>query len=182
MAEDSWHFAGADAGGFVAFEVLQDRARQASLEQFIEEFPVPGALVIYKEPEGGPGAEVPNTGVQLLTVSVKSTAILQYLNRYAFLCKRPGNPFAHLISIGRSTKNDISINVDSVSKVHGYFSCEGEDWSFTDHGSTNGSMLNGTDLDSGAKQVLRDGDLLRLGLEVNLEIFMPRSLYERARR
>lgn len=180
MAEESWFYAGADAGGFVAFEVLQDRARQVSREQFVEEFPIPGLLVVYRETGGAEGT-APNTGVQLLTVSIKSTAILQYLNRVAFLCKRPGNPFAHLISVGRSNRNDISINVDSVSKVHGYFSHEGDAWYFTDHSSTNGSTLNEIELESGDKQVIRDSDILRLGLEVHLEMLLPERLYERAR-
>ncbi len=120
--------------------------------------------------------------MQLLTVSIKSAAVLRYLNRIAFLCKRPGNPYAHLVSIGRSASNDIAIAVDSVSKVHGYFALDGDSWSFTDHSSTNGSLLNDEPLQAGEKYPLADGDFLQLGLEVTLEYFTPGRLYDRLTR
>lgn len=182
MSDTSWHHPGADSGGFVPLEAVQESARNLSKEQFLEEFPVPALLVIYREPDASKsGALDPSSqGVQLLTVSIKSAAILRYLNRVAFVCKRPGNPFAHLISIGRSASNDISIAVDSVSKVHGYFASAEDGWQFTDHSSTNGSLLNDTPLDAGQKHVLADGDLLQLGLEVTLEYYSPERLYERA--
>lgn len=183
MSDTSWHHPGADPGGFVAFEAVQARARELSLEDFVQEFPVPALLVIYREPDASRGgaADPSSQGVQLLTVSIKSAAILRYLNRLAFICKRPGNPFAHLISIGRSASNDISIGVDSVSKVHGYFAKDDSGWHFTDHGSTNGSLVNDQPIESGQKHFLQDGDLLQLGLEVTLEYYSSERLYQRAR-
>jgi hypothetical protein len=180
---ESWHYPGADSGGFVAFEEIQARARGLSEEDFVRELPVPALVVVYREPEGDGGVLDPSSqGVQLLTVSIKSASILRYLNRVAFICKRPGNPFAHLISVGRSASNDVAISVDSVSKVHGYFARDGEIWSFTDHSSTNGSLLNDKPLESGEKSELKDGDFIQLGLEVTLEYYSPRRLYERATR
>lgn len=180
---ESWHYPNADSGGFVAFDEIQARARALSEEEFLGEFPVPALVVVYREPEAEGGTLDPSSqGVQLLTVSIKSASILRYLNRVAFLCKRPGNPFAHLISVGRSTSNDIAIGVDSVSKVHGYFARDERIWSFTDHSSTNGSLLNDQPLESGQKNELEDGDFLQLGLEVTLEYYSPKRLYARARR
>ena len=181
---DTWHHPNADSGGFVAFEDLQARARELNREEFVQELPVPALLVIYREVDGSKNGslEPSSQGVQLLTVSIKSASILRYLNRVSFVCKRPGNPFAHLISIGRSASNDIAIAVDSVSKVHGYFARENDDWCFTDHSSTNGSLLNDQPVESGEKQVLGDGDFLQLGLEVTLEYFSPERLYDRARK
>jgi hypothetical protein len=183
MSDASWHYPGADPGGFVAFEALQERARQIDQEQFAEEFPVPALLVIYREPDSSKSGvlDPASQGVQLLTVSIKSAAILRYLNRLAFVCKRPGNPFAHLISIGRSASNDISIGVDSVSKVHGYFAHDEAGWHFTDHSSTNGSLINDKPLESGEKQILKEGDLLQLGLEVTLEYYNAPRLYLKAK-
>ena len=182
---DSWHYPGADSGGFVAFEELQERARGLSQEDFVQEFRVPALVVVYREPDAEGGTLDPSSqGVQLLTVSIKSASILRYLNRAAFICKRPGNPFAHLISVGRSASNDIAIGVDSVSKVHGYFARDDEagSWSFTDHSSTNGSLINDKPLESGQKHQLQDGDFIQLGLEVTLEYYSPKRLYERATR
>ncbi len=184
MNATSWHYEGADPGGFVAFEDLQDRARQTPREQFLEEFRAPALLVVYRESDAQGGTLDPasGAGVQLLTVSIKSASILRYLNRVAFVCKRPGNPYAHQIFIGRSASNDIAIAVDSVSKVHGYFALEEELWCFTDRGSTNGSLLNDQPIRSGQKNVLRDGDMLQLGLEVTLEYLSPAKLYDRINR
>lgn len=183
MSEQTWHYAKADAEGFATFEEIQERAHQISRDEFIQEFPVPGLLVVYHDVEGsGEALDPSNQGVQLLTVSIKSAAILRYLNHLAFVCKRPGNHYAHLISIGRSASNDISIAVDSVSKVHGYFALDEEQWCFTDHNSTNGSLLNEKPVEAGRKNTLRSGDILQLGLEVTLEYFESGSLYDRLTR
>jgi pSer/pThr/pTyr-binding forkhead associated (FHA) protein len=168
----------------VAFEYLQREAASKSREQFLAAFPRPALLAVYRgvDPSGGVGEVIDPTdqGVQLLTVSIKSTAILRYLGRVAFVTKRPGNLFAHLISVGRSASNDITIAVDSVSKVHGYFVSQGDDWCFTDHGSTNGSLLEDAELTSGETYPLGDGKMLQLGLEVVLEYMNPETLYRRA--
>ncbi len=184
MNATNWHYEGADKEGFAAFEELQAHGRQITRERFLEEVLAPALLVVYRESDAQGGTLDPasGAGVQLLTVSIKSASILRYLNRVAFVCKRPGVPFAHLISIGRSASNDIAIAVDSVSKVHGYFALDGENWCFTDHGSTNGSLLNDRPIRSGQKNVLRDGDLLQLGLEVTLQYLTPERLYDRINR
>ena len=183
MVDGSWHYTGADERGFVSFEEMQEQAADATRDQFLDRFPVPAMLVVYREPDsGGEPLDPSSQGVQLLTVSIKSAAILRYLNHLAFLCKRPGNPYAHLISIGRSASNDIAVTVDSVSKVHGYFSVDNGLWSFTDHSSTNGSLLNDQPLLAGTKNTLRDGDLLQMGLEVTLEYYSPERLYDRLTR
>ena len=184
MTDAHWHYQGADEGGFVAFDELRRRAQRMTREQFARELPVPALLVVHRETESAASEplDLEHEGVQLLTVSVKSASILRYLNRVAFLCKRPGNPYAHLISIGRSASNDIAVAVDSVSKVHGYFARDDESWCFTDHGSTNGSQLNDQPVVAGQKNVLRDGDVLQLGLEVTLQYFSPERLYNRVLR
>lgn len=184
----SWHNSDANDHGFVSFDVLKERARNGSREQFLADYPVPGMLVVYRGDDGStPGQEQlfdpTDRGFQLLTVTIRSAGILQYLGKVAFLAKRPGNPFAHLISIGRSAANDITIAVESVSRVHGYFVAgDSGGWSFSDHGSTNGSRLDDRDLVSGQSQPLSDGCHLQLGLEAVLEFLSPESLYERATR
>ena len=180
MAHRDWTYPDVDKEGFIPFELLKQQTRDMSLEQFLQEFPVPALLVVYREPEAGHETLDPtNRGVQLLTVSIKSTSILRYLGKIAFVTKRPGNLFGHLISVGRSGNNDITIAVDSVSKVHGYFVADGDQWAFTDHGSTNGSFLDDEALASGQKEPLKPGSLLRLGLEVTLEFLRPVDLYRK---
>ncbi len=151
-------------------------------EEFAHAFLLPGLLFVYPEdaPELEPAADL-NPKFHLLTLTVESAAIFRYLNRVSFLDKRPGNPYPHLISIGRSTKNDLVVAVETVSKVHGYFVRDEASWSFTDHSSTNGSRLNDRALHAGKKYLLRDHDVLRLGLQVCLEFLSPASLWDKLR-
>ncbi|MEM7354072.1 MAG: FHA domain-containing protein [Acidobacteriota bacterium] len=182
MNTTEWTCPGADEHGFVTFPYLKQQAADSSEEAFLDRFPRPALQVVDDVPSIGSEASVQaDSGVQLLTESIQGAAILRYLTRVTFIAKRPGNPFAHLISVGRSPKNDITIAVNSVSKVHGYFVPDGDRWSFTDHGSSNGSTLNGEVLASGQHYPLKDGDRLTLGLEVTLELLSPESLYRRVR-
>ncbi|MEM6793504.1 MAG: FHA domain-containing protein [Acidobacteriota bacterium] len=107
--------------------------------------------------------------------------LLRYLAKAAFVTKRPGNPFPHLISIGRSKACDITVSVESISKVHGYFVTDGEGWSFTDHGSTNGSKVGPHVLGKGEKRPLEEGVTLKLGLDFSLRFHTPRGLFFAAR-
>lgn len=184
MSTATWSCPDADDHGFVPFELIKERANGRTREQFLELFPAPALVAIYAggaDPSAtGNPLDPSDSGFQLLTVSIKSTAILRYLGRLAFVTKRPGNPFAHLISVGRSATNDIVVGVDSVSKVHGYFVREGDGWSFTDHGSTNGSTLAGKELEPSDKYPLHDGLVLQLGPEAMLQYLSPESLYLKA--
>lgn len=181
--QKDWYCADADEHGFVSYELVRRQAATLDREQFVAAFPRPALMAIYRglDQAANEGMDPSQSGVQLLTVSVRSAAVLRYLSRIAFVAKRPGNPFAHLISLGRSTNNDITVAVDSVSKVHGYVVADDSGWQFTDHGSTNGSSINGHKLEAGNKYSLRDGDVLQLGLEVMLELILPETLYARAR-
>ena len=47
------------------------------------------------------------------------------------------------MSLGRNEGNDLTIPDGSVSGSHGEFTFDGNGWSFTDLGSTNGTKING---------------------------------------
>ncbi len=182
MSNNDWTCSGADEHGFVTFKHLKKQAAETSRDQFLLRFPVPALQVVDEVMFGGTeSVERAESGVQLLTETIHSAAILRYLTRVAFITKRPGNPFAHLISIGRSPKNDITIAVNTVSKVHGYFVPTGDGWHFTDHGSSNGSLLDGEALTAGEHYPLSDGALLQLGMDVTLNFLCPESLCRKAR-
>lgn len=183
MDTNDWSCPQADEHGFVAFDLLRERAQALDPKHFVEEFPAPALLTMFgSDPQGGEALDPNDSGVQLLTVSIRSTAILRYLGKAAFIAKRPGNLYAHLVSVGRSASNDVIVAVDSISKVHGYFVRSADGWSFTDHGSTNGSTLDGDALAKGDKRPLADGAILKLGLEATFEYVSPESLYQRALR
>ncbi|MBP3884713.1 MAG: DUF3662 and FHA domain-containing protein [Olsenella sp.] len=68
--------------------------------------------------------------------------------------------------IGRErTPHGIILRDPNVSRHHAELTFDGRNWTITDLGSTNGTMVNNIDVDS---CVLRDGDLITVGL-MNLE-------------
>jgi len=184
VSDTPWRAPEVDEEGFVSMAKLAKRARQISCEEFVERYPAPGLWVVLRDSDvqQGDGVLDPSdSGVQLLTMSIKSTAILRYLNKVGFVCKRPGNPFAHLIAIGRSVRNDLVIGIDTVSKVHGYFVNQDGRWFFTDRTSTNGSAINERPLEPGVRTPIADRDFLRLGIEVTLQFLLPETLWDKAR-
>jgi len=109
-------------------------------------------------------------------------AASRYHDRIAFLAKRAGNPFPNMISVGRALNNDLVVMLSTMSKIHGYFMCEGDAWSFIDHGSKNGTRINDQPLQPREKRALQSGDRIRLGLELHAVFFAPEKLYDFLRR
>ena len=181
MSNLGWQTPDAEPSGFTSLYKVTKRAHALNREDFVQAFPLPGLLVRH---EGNPleTPEKSDSSVQLLTVTVQASGILRYLNKLGFLCKRPGNPYAHLISVGRSQTNDLVLAIDSVSKVHGYFVQDQERWTFTDRTSTNGSRINDRPVEPGVRVPLHDGDKLKLGRDVVLEVLEPHSLYDYLKR
>ncbi len=183
MSEHEWTCPDVNDDGFIALRRLKKAAVGKSSAQFQEAYPVPALLSVDRDlpPAGVQELLAPSESrVQLLTVAIEGAAVLRYLGKLAFVTKRPGNFFPHVVSIGRSHKNDITVGVDSVSKMHGYFTHDGEDWSYTDHSSTNGSRIDDRELEARCKYPLTDGCVLQLGIEVTLEFLSPASLFRRA--
>lgn len=156
--------------------VLRETARRLDLRRFCETYPVPGLMVSPADP--AQSSQAGEDGARhLLTLNIGSAKALRYQDRCGFLTKRPGNPFPRMISLGRAANSDLVVAVDSVSKFHGSFTGAGEEWSFTDEESTNGSRVNGRELEPRRKRELKDGDVLLFGLEVQAVFFLPASLH-----
>jgi pSer/pThr/pTyr-binding forkhead associated (FHA) protein len=67
-------------------------------------------------------------------------------------------------TIGRRAGNDFVISTDPyVSGAHAMLTCDANGCYLTDVGSTNGTSVNGTRLDSNARQLLLDGDEVMIG-------------------
>ena len=100
----------------------------------------------------------------------------RYLGKLAPLVKRAGNPFSNVISIGRASSCDVVLSLATVSKLQGYFRREGEDWTFLDQRSLNGTLLNGVALEANRLHPLQDGDELSIADELVLTFVLPESL------
>lgn len=111
-----------------------------------------------------------------------ATAANRYHDRIAFLGKREGNPFPNMISVGRALNNDLVVVLSTVSKLHGYFLCEGTSWTFIDHGSKNGTRINGEALKRNERRRLASGDRLQLGLELQAVFLAADKVYDFLRR
>lgn len=71
---------------------------------------------------------------------------------------------APVATIGSGAENDIVLADDSVSAKHARLAFEDGAWRLYDLGSTNGTRVSGTRLDSGgAPATVRDGDTLQFG-------------------
>lgn len=185
---------GGDPEGFSSLATIRARAKAfASGEEFAVTCAGPALLVMGDTPEPGftPAAgssKKPSpSGSSFLIVTLEggsgtaSAAARRYHGRVGFVAKRPGNPFPNMISLGRSTSNDIVIGLDTISKLHGYFLRESDAWFYTDYQSTNGSYINDKRVEKGEKRLLADGDRFKLGLDIVALFLAPTSLYTRAR-
>ncbi len=73
----------------------------------------------------------------------------------------------HLITVGRTSNNDVTIPDISISRFHAYFKRGENGYQVLDAGSTNGTTVNGTSVPTqgaGSPIDLKSGDNLRLGL------------------
>jgi pSer/pThr/pTyr-binding forkhead associated (FHA) protein len=68
-------------------------------------------------------------------------------------------------TIGRAEENDLTIEKPTVSRHHAVVTEEGERWFLEDRGSFNGTFLNGSRIQAGAKVPLRHGDRIGFGAE-----------------
>lgn len=67
------------------------------------------------------------------------------------------------ITIGRTADNTIQLDDISVSSHHAVLRASGGGYAYTDIGSTNGSRVNGQDIDAETDHSLGGGDVLRIG-------------------
>lgn len=105
----------------------------------------------------------------------------RYRGKLAPLRKRPGNPFANLVSIGRALSCDLVLSLATVSKLQGYFRLDEatQTWSFLDQRSHNGSRLNGELLRPNTLYPVTDGDQIAVADEVVLTFLGLESLARR---
>ena len=176
---------GVDGQGMIDLRDLAKRAKGLDVAAFEKTYNVPALLVVPPDPGQlleEAAAESGEEGFGFNTVRLSGAgAAARFEGRVLFLEKSTRNPFGYMISLGRAANNDVVLNVEAVSKMHGTFTKVGNDWTYADHNSTNGSFLNGTQLKPQDKQKIRSGDKLRFGRKLTAIYLDPRGLFERVR-
>ncbi len=95
------------------------------------------------------------------------------------LRKTAGNAFTNMISIGRATNNDIVIQNQYVSKLHGFFRpLPDGSVTVTDSGSKFGTTIDGAPLKPNFALRIESGQTLVFGHSVVSTFFSPKGLYE----
>lgn len=93
-----------------------------------------------------------------------------------FLSKTTRNPFAAMITVGRSANNDIILGDKSISKLHAYFLRHTDRWTLHDQLSTNGTFVGDQKVDAKGL-VVPDGAALRFGPRHRFAFYLPRTLH-----
>ena len=89
------------------------------------------------------------------------------LKQLVFPVRRSGRSVGHLLTVGRTSNNDVAIRDVSVSRFHAYLKPDDEGrLCIQDAKSTNGTSVNGSSVPpqgAGPPVLLKSGDNLRLG-------------------
>jgi hypothetical protein len=167
--------------------MIKASAARLKFEEFVVLYPVPSLHLEAVDIDDAlyqPGEELEAVTARersFRRTTTHSGDAERYGDRFAFLMKRPGNALPNMIAVGRAPNNDIVIDLFSISKVHGYFLREGDAWSYTDHGSTNGTTWNSKPVKANEKCRLSDDDRIGFGEELVARFRTPRALHTWAR-
>lgn len=94
--------------------------------------------------------------------------------------KTQRNSFANMITVGRSTNNDVILNHPAVSKLHAFFRLDGEmgEYTVTDVGSTNRTFMDEKPLEPNSAEYVPSRKTLLFGGAVKATFFLPPDFYE----
>jgi hypothetical protein len=79
------------------------------------------------------------------------------------LLKKAGAPFADMITVGRTSNNDVVLKDVTVSRFHAYFRERDGHWIVCDAGSKNGTHLRGSQMTARKEMPVSSGDSVRIG-------------------
>lgn len=79
------------------------------------------------------------------------------------LLKKTGAPFADMITVGRTSNNDVVLKDVTVSRFHAYFRERDDHWIVCDAGSKNGTHLRGSQMTARKELPVASGDSVRIG-------------------
>src|SRR5579883_3234847 len=96
---------------------------------------------------------------------------------YAPLVKSSRNPFAGMITVGRTPNNDVCLSFSSVSKLHAYFQNENGRWTVRDSMSSFGTFVNGEKVPPDTAISVQDGSAIGFGPDIEGQLLSPKAVY-----
>ncbi|MHC4779012.1 MAG: FHA domain-containing protein [Planctomycetota bacterium] len=96
------------------------------------------------------------------------------------LVKSDRNSFGNMITVGRSSNNDVVVPHASVSKLHAIFKVDGptQTVSVSDVGSSYGTTVNGKGLEKNVDRDLKSGDSVRFADSVKATVLAKEDFFE----
>lgn len=93
---------------------------------------------------------------------------------------KANSQFTSIVTLGRAPKNDLRIDLPSVSKFHCYFTYNAREkiWHISDAYSANGTFLDEKRLDSNQKVAVSNGAILRFGSHARAQFFEAEFFFE----
>jgi pSer/pThr/pTyr-binding forkhead associated (FHA) protein len=96
--------------------------------------------------------------------------------------RKVSDVFPSMITVGRTTNNDVLVGDVQVSKFHASFRVDGERIEIADHGSRNGTWVAGARLAANApSRPVRYGETIRFGT-VEFDLVDAAECWDRIRR
>ena len=147
--------------GLIPLEKLTEKLNEPGEDGFLRAYPHPFLILAYRPPL--PSKEVGVSTEKTLSTDIyKATKnpIKHKKNMQAVpVLKTNRNAYKTKITVGRAKNNDIVIRARKISKIHATFLPE-EDGSFqfTDMGSSNATIVNGTRLEEKVPIQIQSGD------------------------
>ncbi len=173
--------------GFVVdLKALVALASQLDEKSFLERHPHHGLLVRKKvRPAGEEGFESEldwRTRTKKNLYSKKPSASVPAKDplaktAYHPLVKSTRNPFAGMITVGRTPNNDVCLASSSVSKLHAYFQSEPARWIVRDSMSSFGTFVDGAKVLPDQVVPVSDGSIIGFGPDVEATFLSAKALY-----
>jgi len=137
---------------------------------FVSKHPHP--VLVYRQVQVG---AIPDTQ-QMPVLSQDLQAAVRVMRRDAHQYRV--FPLEHdRLTLGRGTDNDVDLADASVSKAHGHVERSAHGFAVVDHGSRNGSKLEGRTLAKDQSTLLSDGDIIHFG-NVKVRYLSPGALFD----
>ena len=130
-------------------------ALPGALDDYLSEYPEP---VLVVEPFEDTPPQIPYE-----TPASYSLAQAEQLDRRFAHNARVHWLSGQVISVGRTSDNDVIFDHSSVSKVHAAFREQGDLWEIEDTHSTNGTIVSGVQFEPLVPSQLKDGDWVYFG-------------------